>query len=735
MPVANKGLGYEENDPYKSLLKASRFRQSLLPGSVTTQIRFSSPSQQRRRQPPRDATAAAARPRKNNSPTRPEHPQPTNKSFRVRAVTSPNSGSLASLLRNCQATVPTMADSSTPVLLRLPPSVRRRIYFYIGVARWDGLPLLFDLDGPLESSKQIAFGGLLLSCRTLYVEASALMFSANRFVIHYSNKRSLQPLRNLTPLSLASLASLKIVLNETSCHHRRKNESEGKCCDGPLGVSWFSLPESHCQGHYQGDYPTHHDGPLEGSHSIAGLMLDDWLRTAEYLSSRIRPRALELCLVCDVDQQETDLARKVVTPLSSFPELKECHIRLCRSPNSELAQIAQHAAQQACHRLEPHSPPSLSSSPRLLNLPRELRLHILGYTDLVTPWREVLWTRLERGYHYPSSGCSGAYHEFCPPTHHHGCQFGGCHHQLCVNYSYLLYRTSIGCFCRVRHAAFSSTCRCWAPPTPLFLVCHTLAEDARFVFFSLNRFVVSDSLASPLNPYRAFVFPMIGWVERHDGWGNRWYSAPLPPAPPPPAPPRPSAYPAQRFAASQFLRDVVPANGLEYLRFLELVFPPYNDQCWPQDGHLALQDWAHTLNWAKSKLSIPSLTLRLTMAGVKSISPEFPGQRGELSQAQGDEVLAGYNRILRPLACLSEGGLAHFYADFAWPWKWTNWDENMLEEMGSPEAVWDWLHSNEDILNEDAERFVLGDRYRRDYQKREREKDRPWHSEFLPGDC
>ncbi len=91
---------------------------------------------------------------------------------------------------------PKMADSplTAPPFLRLPPKIRRRIYLYLGVALWDGLPLLFDLDGPPDPLEQVCFRGLLLSCRVLYAEASALLFSANRFIIHYSHRRSLQPL-------------------------------------------------------------------------------------------------------------------------------------------------------------------------------------------------------------------------------------------------------------------------------------------------------------------------------------------------------------------------------------------------------------------------------------------------------------------------------------------------------------------------------------------------------------
>jgi hypothetical protein len=263
----------------------------------------------------------------------------------------------------------------------------------------------------------------------------------------------------------------------------------------------------------------------------------------------------------------------------------------------------------------------------------------------------------------------------------------------------------------------------------LFLVCRTLAEDARFVFFSLNRFVVSDALGS-LNPYQAFNFKSEEPFELADGasFVEAWRRAL---GAPPPTPPRPSAYPAQRFAASQFLRDIVPANCLRHLHSLEFVFPPYNGQCWPQDGHPALLDWADTLSWAKTRLAVPILTLRLTMAGSRQWPPQPPDERQELSQEQGDQVLAGYRRILSPLACLREHGLAHFYADFVSPWKWRNWMDNAPPEEQNPEAGWQWVLSSQDAMNEEAERFVLGDRYGQLSSRKEtREQDREWQFEF-----
>ncbi len=558
-----------------------------------------------------------------------------------------------------------------------------------------GVPMLFDLAGPADRNiSKPAFQSLLLSCRTIYGEASALLYSANRFVVHYSHdaQQSLQPLRNLTASSLAALTRLNIVLNQTSCHHWRYADRLGSCCE-----------ETYCKAQHVG----RHDLPLQSGHSAAGPLLDEWLQTAELLSLGISPRALQLSLVCDLDEQEpAGMATKITTPLSLLPELKGCHIRLCRAPNAHLGQIAQRAALQACSRPEPSLPHS-SSSRHLLSLPRELRLRILEYTDLVTPWMQVAWSRVERGYLYPgATGCAWP-RPPCQAALHHGCQFSRCYQQNRVKDGILVYSDAIGCFCRVYHAAFSSSCRCWAPPTPLFLVCHALSEDAKFAFFSLNRFVINDSLASSL-PYCAFdLWKVVKMPTRRHYWDSPEYIHAQPPR----------SYPADRFAASQFLREVVPAGCLSYLRFIEIAFPPYNHACWPHDDdHPALQDWVATIDWAKDKLNTRGLTLRLTMAGSLLLSPQHPDERRNVTQAQGDQVLASYDRILKPLARLGSGedGFARFYADFAWPWEWVRPVYDGHRELVEYEDVRMWFKSKEDVLNERAGRLILGDdRYER----------------------
>jgi hypothetical protein len=85
-----------------------------------------------------------------------------------------------------------------------------------------------------------------------------------------------------------------------------------------------------------------------------------------------------------------------------------------------------------------------------------------------------------------------------------------------------------------------------------------------------------------------------------------------------------------------FLREIVPADCLGHLRFLELVFPPYNHNSWPSDGHPAMQDWHETIDWVKDKINAPALTVRMMMGGDGTCSPTYPDNREKMTQAQGN---------------------------------------------------------------------------------------------------
>ncbi|KAK4243254.1 hypothetical protein C7999DRAFT_44896 [Corynascus novoguineensis] len=188
-------------------------------------------------------------------------------------------------------------------LLRLPPHLRRRIYLYLGVARFDKYPNTYFLDGHKESRWCVSsrdppsasnFTGLLLSCRVLYAEVAALLYSANRFVMHYPHHRSLKPLRALTPTSLAALTSLKIVLNESSCHNPTDSSTypPGACCDN---LAKFCT-QYHGTKHNRPLLESPLDTDFTSAKLAAQAMLAEWQDTAAYLSSHVNAGRLDLWL-------------------------------------------------------------------------------------------------------------------------------------------------------------------------------------------------------------------------------------------------------------------------------------------------------------------------------------------------------------------------------------------------------------------------------------------------------
>ena len=563
-----------------------------------------------------------------------------------------------------------------PPLLCLPPPVRRRIHCFVGLVSSLGKhPHRFDLHGrPVSRSlpappNPSAFYGLLLSCRLLYTEAAALLYSASRFILRYNpaHPDPLQPLCVLTPTSLASLTSLVIILNEASCHHHFEYGQYHECClegsDPDIEPRWGGA--AWCEA----EHGSLHQLPLlinggdddEDSDKLAAAqdLLAKWRSAATHLSY-ITSRRLELGLVCDIDphhKRALEMASLVTGPLRLIPQLKDCHIRLCKLPDPRLQQTAQDGALQAC-RIAP--PPYLlcSKSPTeaqatLTNLPRELRLRILEYSDLIVPNRQVTWSR--QSHRYFTTVRDSFYHEYLS-------KFFCCQNSRGSE--------SIGCFCSRRHAAFSSICKCWSPPGPrLFLICRTLCLDAQLIFFSGNRFIVHDHKADS-----CWAIPYLdeGMEEGDDNLETPETPGALeePEGPRRPKQPDPRRdYPSNRFAASQFLREVVPTHCLARLRFLELVFPPYLPETWPRENHPAMQDWRATVDWLlqDGKINTPCLTIRLAVAEVSCDSP-LVYHRLTVTFAEGATIGERTWRFVRSLKPLADNGLARFYAHLPHPW-------------------------------------------------------------------
>lgn len=543
-------------------------------------------------------------------------------------------------------------------------------------------------------SRYRGFSGLLCSCRIIYNEMSTLLYSSNDFFIRYWDQQSLEPLRNLTSHSLSKIRRLKIVLNEASCPtgygggpkwRTARQDHEACPIDTRYGggrVAWSMVLDKQfatkcdSEGCLEG-----RDMPLKSGQPLAETVLNEWYATIGHLISSITPKTLELCLVCDVDPKDIEVAKCVVEPLARLPLLRNCHLRLSRISTAPLNDLARSTVLQVCGISVAQAsmlpqlgqaiscPPSpgfaTASGSRLLALPRELRLRILEFTDLITPWKEVTWSRQCRGFVAGRSFCYplDARGEDCPPHVHHGCQFDECWDTYPD--------PPLGCFCRVKHSAFSTRCKCWEPPQNLFLVSRALYIDSQIIFFSGNRFVIHD-----FNSIPSFKIPE-----------------------------ETQLYPFPRFAASIFLTEVVPEHCLRELRSIEIVFPPYHHDCWPQEGQAALEDWGRTIEWLSKRLTLPALTIRLCTA-----EPLDGGNGTEyhrlMTRGQGEEILAAYERVLAPLVRLGSDGLARFYARLFWPLRCTEETREPWDAYG-----WEWIEAKDRMLKEQAEQLVMGDRY------------------------
>ncbi|KAI0428497.1 hypothetical protein F5Y09DRAFT_357685 [Xylaria sp. FL1042] len=396
--------------------------------------------------------------------------------------------------------------------LGLSPEARELIYLYAGVivnktvsmnrerlseeskSRYD------NLIGPSPLNWHYTLA-LLQTCRRVYAEVSSLIYSTNRFIT-----RDLNPLRKLSPSSLSSLTSLKI---QVRCiPHQYKNHPDcnllysNKDWDygGKLGtrdVPYYS------EAYYRAREALEREHEAFDSCSPCDArLLDKWVATASHIGSHIKKGQLELSVICDVKDLKT--ADLVLAPLRQWPLLSRCSIRLSSVRNDVLYELARSTSRALMGF--PDVPPSTFH--RYLQLPPELRLNVLQYTDLVTPWTHVYWLHDEGFVAWMPKCCSeklgkppippgpdvndglsdwmwdvGAYRPFghSIQLNHDACRFRPCKRDR-VGFS------GTGCFCSIYHAAYTPSCNCWRSPRNLFMVSKQFNEEAWFVFWSSNYF-------------------------------------------------------------------------------------------------------------------------------------------------------------------------------------------------------------------------------------------------------
>jgi hypothetical protein len=342
---------------------------------------------------------------------------------------------------------------------RLPRDVRRRIYTLSGLPK-QGLPkhALFSLDArslglavrlPVHVRKHFhmsldepvdgineSFQPLvnpMLTCREMNDEISAMLYAENKFIVQ--DHRALKTLR---PSTLGQLTQLCVLLHCTKSPPRALSRT-------------YHYPQ--------------HELPLDPSSAEGQALLTDWEESVRFLAAHVPPGRLDLELVCEIADHKNKPtpgdADLVAQALRDLPPLAAFHLRLGASCNTRLSNEARLLAAKHI-AVKPDPMPF-----RFMDLPQELRLHILRYTDLVTPRRSVTWD-LAHGYRLFSDMASLLWQFATPPN------------------IPCLVESGNGCFCRDVHAVWSPRCGCWENPAALFLVSSQMTEDARIVFYGEN---------------------------------------------------------------------------------------------------------------------------------------------------------------------------------------------------------------------------------------------------------
>ena len=310
---------------------------------------------------------------------------------------------------------------------------------------------------------------LLYVSKAIANEVSAIFYSENYFTVFRNSLGGLSVLGSLSHKALSQMTSLSIYINIVEEDEREWIFD----CHVMCSVSKMSTAfrkERH----------------WDETHSIK-----EWQRLCKILRPNIKPNRLKLFLACDM--ADIELSDEFLQPLLETPtlQLRECSIRLAsgflkpgntnyHTPGSlqELVALARLKAQQAADQLTTNR--LTQSSFRYGDLPKEIRLQILEHTELVSPF-DLAWTSNppvnldyqphksqfyeHRTFHYGTYGPAACCQKCSPRTD--------------------------ACTCFLECGAFSTTCTCWTMPVQFFLVNKQMKDDAEFVFYSNNHFLVS----------------------------------------------------------------------------------------------------------------------------------------------------------------------------------------------------------------------------------------------------
>lgn len=458
---------------------------------------------------------------------------------------------------------------------------------------------------------------LLLVCRVVHDEVEAIVYSENLFILPEGDVGNFGVLRTLRPRILGLMKRLHVELSFVHC-------TDAPACRHRYGTSQDPPLLLDCKSRRNVD------------------LYHEWKYTMQYLASCTVPGRLEFGIRCYVGS--TEAARLCLEALLCMPKLADCFIKLPHTSSTATLGVARSVAFQLTGRST-----ELPKFSRFLELPTELQLNILEYTDLVTPLREVEYQAMSGSVpygkyrnHYSADYCTeGDISEY---------RYGGCHpkfHHACK------YRLTRHTFCRLEGVA-TAKCICWEPPTSLFLISKGLRNLVNEVFFTRNRFVFPPQIEYITPEY----LPVSCYISRMSG-----------------------------------------RLTLHWLRDIQILLPAFQeDYCGLQGSKLT--EWAEALEAAKDQLDLSQLkiSLYLSVLGIAYVP-------STLEETQIEFMKACYWPFLLALSSLK--GLKAFHVYLITHYRWTR------HNFGShfPRTERDELRKGARHVEKEMEQYVMGKDY------------------------
>lgn len=521
--------------------------------------------------------------------------------------------------------------------------------------------------GVVSTQYHLAYN-LLQTRRAVHDEVADIIYAENHFIA--SGALGFSQLRCLPPRACAMLSSLTVYL---CVEVARSPFSIGRRDDLtpiPLRTVW-----------------------------IAG-----WQEVAAHVLAHTNREAFELFLIYDTGHGEKETTG-ALQPLLDHPgSVRHCHIRLSHVWNRQLCSLARDVALRA---QGPQREDDDGNPFRFMDLPSEIQLKILEYTDLMTPLKQVEW-RADRGFNAVR----------IEPT---VCGAGSklerelwLQSNQCVDACDTRHNDVV---CNVRHSGYSSRCQCWRPPgATIMLVSRAMYHLAMATLYGRNRVIllpgqddVTALLDLPSTDESDEPDESDGWeveVFHPDGRVSRFE----------PALPCPSQ---QQLGAAIFLgahHHTLQAAALSHLRTLEIVFP--RQGCGPFDATL-LRGWRDAVRHLREHgAAAEHLTIIVHMrvaSLTSSINTRMLIGGGddqtafEKRLATTDDPLRGHAALLEPLRELREGGLRRLFIFLESDWHWSPPQGCTLQSCEGCQSgdIHDVVRDMEQVL----EKSVMGQEY------------------------